>query len=103
MLQQARGIEDQLSESGTIYDARAWFLSRRLGLGPYPYSMQGELDRMRRDTGRRLDEMTRDIEKPEFPGWTYGGETPEAEQMMQDLTQQEEERSYVPQPIDEGE
>jgi hypothetical protein len=103
LVAQAQAIEDQLAESGTIYDARAWFLTRRLGLGPYPYSVQGELDRMRRDTGRRLEDLTRGIEKPEFPGWTYRGETPEAEQMMQDLTQQEEERSYVPATIDEGE
>jgi hypothetical protein len=82
---QANAIEQQLVESGTLYDANAWFIMRRMGVGPYPYSPEGELRNIGREARMELDAKTAGIKKPGFPGWQYGGEEPEAEQMMREL------------------
>lgn len=80
-LQKADALDAQQGE--TIIDAASWLMLRRLGVGPYPYSVEAETRGIARKATQKLEPMGKKAEAVPFEGWQYGGEPVEAERIMQ--------------------
>jgi len=79
--QKADALDAQQGE--TIIDAASWLMLRRMGVGPYPYSVEAETRGIQRAVTKRLEpQEQRALEVP-FEGWQYGGEPVEAERVME--------------------
>lgn len=80
-LRKADALDAQQGE--TIIDAASWLMLRRMGVGPYPYSVEAETRGIVREATQRLEPMGKKAEAVPFEGWQYGGEPIEAERVMQ--------------------
>jgi hypothetical protein len=80
-IQKADALDAKQGE--TIIDAASWLMLRRLGVGPYPYSIEGETRRIERSVQEKLDPLARQAEAVPFEGWQFGGKPVEAERVME--------------------
>lgn len=67
----------------TIIDAASWLMLRRMGVGPYPYSVEAEARGIQRTATQRLERQEKRVLAVPFEGWQYGGEPVEAERVME--------------------